>query len=195
MIRLAISAAVVLSATAVLTLMLPTGASVVYSFLYNQDNDRFATIWGGIELFFAHPIFGAGLGVFVHNYTARTGEFLPIHSTAAWLLAEYGIIGLTIVAGATAYATITCLRKALTGDRASRYVVLALIILSAMSLVHEMLYQRTFWLLIGVALACRRQNEVSALDVSTNAQSVPQEVGEPTADELRSRTRAADPLV
>jgi hypothetical protein len=69
-----------------------------------------------------------------------------------------------------------------------------LIILSAMSLVHEMLYQRTFWLLIGVALACPRQNEVSALDVSTNAQSVPQEVGEPTANELRSRTRTADPL-
>jgi hypothetical protein len=153
-VRLAVTAAFVSTVTiALVYFAAPDEGNVLYSLLNNQDKDRFVSIAGGFLLFLSNPVFGAGLGVFVHDYAARTGDFLPIHSTSAWLLAEYGIIGFAIIFGGAAYAAFMSFKGALSGNRADRFVFLALSVFGTMSLVHEMLYQRTLWLLLGVALA------------------------------------------
>lgn len=154
--RFAVVAVLVVVMTVALLLITASNeSSVFYSLLYNQDSDRFSSILGGISLFRANPLLGAGLGVYVHDHMAKTGDFLPIHSSAVWLLAEYGIVGFSMVFGAAVYVAWMCFKGAMRGNQADRFVILVLTIFATMSLVHEMLYQRTLWMLLGVALAAR----------------------------------------
>ncbi|WP_177237128.1 lysylphosphatidylglycerol synthase domain-containing protein [Bradyrhizobium sp. Rc3b] len=126
---------------------------VLYSLLYNQDGERFQSLKGGFALFLSSPIFGVGLGTFVHDYAMQTGDFLPIHSTPIWLLAEYGIVGFLIIYGAVVYLWKRSAGNAWTGDPIDRFVFLLLTVFATMSVAHEMLYQRSLWLLLGAALA------------------------------------------
>ncbi|WP_167767755.1 lysylphosphatidylglycerol synthase transmembrane domain-containing protein [Bradyrhizobium frederickii] len=152
--------AVIVGGLAVLTLALllllnnwTRQGDVLYSLLYNQDGERFQSISGGLSLFLSNPIIGDGLGAFVHDYAMQTGDFLPIHSTPIWLLAEYGLIGFATIFGAAAYLWKRAISNAWTGDPIDRFVVLVLTVFATMSVAHEMLYQRSLWLLLGAALA------------------------------------------
>jgi hypothetical protein len=65
----------------------------------SSTQERLVSIIGGLNLFWDHPVFGAGLGAF-RNQMILTLDGLPlvIHSTAVWLLAELGIVGFLIFA-------------------------------------------------------------------------------------------------
>src|SRR5690606_15055837 len=102
---------------------------------------------------FDYPILGAGLGAFRSQLIIGTGgQPLLIHSTVVWLLAELGIVGLAVFL-VPALALLYWLWRVGKPDMGNRLTILCLIIFGVMSGPADMLYQRTFWLLIGAGLA------------------------------------------
>lgn len=130
-------------------MFVPTGLSTT---------ERMTTIIGGWNMFISHPIFGAGLGAFRNeNILATSGIPLVIHSTALWLLAELGVVGFLIFAVPGAYVWAAEWLRA-REEPASAVIVLCLVGFAIMSGPADMVYQRTFWLLMGAALALPRRH-------------------------------------
>jgi hypothetical protein len=129
--------------------MVPSAAST---------EERLISILGGLKLFVEHPIFGAGLGAFRNQMIfVASPQPLLIHSTAVWLLAELGVIGLLVFAVPATYAFANewvHARK----ETASMLIVLCFVAFAVMATPADMLYQRTFWLLVGTALAMVRRD-------------------------------------
>jgi hypothetical protein len=110
------------------------------------------SIMRGIEVWLTSPIFGAGLGVFVERSVAWFGNPLVIHSVPVWFLAEFGILG----AGTVLLMFILLVKFLLKSGLTSlgiRLVALLLLVFVTFGLVHDVFYQRIFWLLLGGGLA------------------------------------------
>jgi hypothetical protein len=118
-----------------------------------SSQERLFSIIGGLKLFLAHPIVGAGLGAFRNQmiFIASTQPLL-IHSTAVWLLAELGLIGFLAFAVPAIYVFANEWQHA-RKQQVSALIVLCLVAFAVMASPADMLYQRTFWLLIGAGLA------------------------------------------
>jgi uncharacterized membrane protein YbhN (UPF0104 family) len=115
--------------------------------------ERLATLAGGWKLFVEHPVFGAGLGAFRNEHILSSSSIpLVIHSTPLWLLAELGLVGFLAFAIPGLYVWVSEWRRA-TYDRASALVALCFLAFAIMSGFADMVYQRTFWLIVGGALA------------------------------------------
>jgi hypothetical protein len=109
------------------------------------------TIFEGWAMFLAHPVFGAGLGAYMHSKIAAGSELLVIHSTPVWLLAETGVIGCAVFAAAALRLFFEAVSHR--GERTALLLMLMLGAIGTMAMAHEMLYQRAFWLLLGAVLA------------------------------------------
>ena len=122
--------------------------------LYDESStsERLRSLQGGLALFVNYPIFGAGLGAFVDSVVRNNEAPLVIHSTPLWLLAETGLVGFLIFSIPLARVFWSEFKRPLP-DLASKLAVLMIVTFAVMSSVHEMLYQRSFWLLLGAALA------------------------------------------
>ena len=73
-----------------------------------STQERLISILGGLKLFLEYPAFGAGLGAFRNQMIfVSSSQPLLIHSTALWLLAELGMIGLLAFAVPAIYVFIT----------------------------------------------------------------------------------------
>lgn len=118
----------------------------------SSDTERMTSLIGGWRLFLTNPIFGAGLGAFM-DQAIRRGAPLVIHSTPVWLLAEFGIIGFLAMTAPVVLIFRSEIVRVPHLDVAGRLLVLMITGFAVMSLVHELLYQRTFWLLLGAAMA------------------------------------------
>lgn len=126
-----------------------------------STEERIVTLIGGWKLFEAHPLFGAGLGAFRNEgiMSSTTGVPLLIHSTPLWLLAELGVVG--FLAFSIPFAGIFFQEwKSAGKTEASTLVILCFVAFAAMSGPADMLYQRTFWLLVGAALASSELIEI-----------------------------------
>src|SRR3569832_2173231 len=119
----------------------------------SSTSERLTSLIGGWKLFAEHPIFGAGLGAF-RNEGIMTIQGVPlvIHSTPMWLLAELGLVGFLVLAGVGGYVFLSEWRRAST-DTVSALIILCLVGFAIMSLPADMMYQRSFWLIIGAALS------------------------------------------
>ena len=117
--------------------------------------ERWETIKGGWSLFLAHPLFGAGLGAFSESWRLTHGEAGVIHSTPLWLLAEFGLVGAIVIIVPFLRIFFHALPDAVGGKAYATSIVLIFVGFSVMALAHEMLYQRTFWLLLGALLPLR----------------------------------------
>jgi O-antigen ligase len=127
--------------------------------------ERWASIEGGIKLFFAHPIFGAGLGAFMKSQVQSTGA-LVIHSSPVWILAEMGLVGL-LAFGAFGVRLITVALA--DKDERSATLLLVLIGFCAMAAPHDMMYQRSVWLIAGAILVVGKYvSETTAGQSSTS---------------------------
>lgn len=130
---------------------LPIGPQIIPS--GSSTKERIHSLVEGWKLFETAPIFGAGLGAFRHlGFEGSTaGIPLLIHSTALWLLAELGIVGFLIFAASFVRVFRWELKSC--KEEASAVAILCLVGFAVMSAPADMLYQRTFWLLMGAALA------------------------------------------
>ncbi|MBX6327003.1 MAG: flippase-like domain-containing protein [Pseudolabrys sp.] len=162
--RAALGAAVIVAVVVVIgiaarnaaTSPLQQHATLVPQFIPQEANtaERLLSIEGGWRLFLQHPVFGAGLGAYRNlGVLATSGLPLLIHSTPLWLLAETGIVGLVVFAVPSLMILFTEARR-VPRDPAAVAIVLCLVGFGVMGGPADMFYQRTFWLLIGAALAC-----------------------------------------
>ncbi|HEX5425727.1 MAG TPA: lysylphosphatidylglycerol synthase transmembrane domain-containing protein [Candidatus Acidoferrales bacterium] len=127
------------------------------NFLPEQSStaERVLSMRRAWEMFYNHPILGAGLGAFKElKIMSSSGEPLVIHSTVLWILAEMGIFGL-IVFGYPAFKLLITEFRRKERDTASKLLILCFLAFGVMSTPADMFYQRTFWFLIGAALAMR----------------------------------------
>ena len=113
-----------------------------------NDNERWRSVILGLEMWKNNPILGAGLGVFLHNSIGWLGTPVVIHSTPVWILAEFGILGLLIFG----WFFLLLIKPVSEEDKTSpeHHILLMLIAgFCIFSLVHEVFYQRMFWLMLG----------------------------------------------
>jgi len=145
-----IAAVIILAIPKVATVGVAIGSSDV-------EPDRLASVLEGIAMWRDHPLIGAGLGAFIHEHVVQTGIPLVIHNSALWIAAELGFPGL-IAFGALFFIIAMNAIKSLRGDTSEPQIVLlgCLVAVAAMSMLHDMLYQRLLWLVIGAAIAAPR---------------------------------------
>lgn len=122
--------------------LFPTFYSDAYS-----DSERLYTIVQGLSMWLSHPWIGAGLGAFVQNEWLQHQRYLMIHNSYVWILAEMGIVGAAI------WGAFSCwiVRAGTLLSTPNRRVVLGIcFVLLATAMVHEILYQRIFWWMLGL---------------------------------------------
>ncbi len=138
-----------------------------------SDSERWVSIIRGIEMWWGQPIFGAGLGAFIDGSKEWANKPLVIHSTPVWLLAEFGIVGAILVMGIF-YKVFSFAWRWKTGIATRQLLLLLLIGFAIFSTVHEIFYQRIFWLLIGALIAIpMAMIKLSPLSTRENSVHVP----------------------
>ena len=151
-------------------LLVPEGfiTPTMYTVNPMSSHLRWQTIYAALLLWLKHPIIGVGLGVFYATSTQTFAEPIVIHNTLMWILAEFGLVGLA-GAGFSAYVLWKRALLNLNGLPADKALFLLLLIFSIFCQPHEVLYQRIFWLLLGVVLALppRSQHLVAAGPAAT----------------------------
>ena len=117
-----------------------------------SDTERWESIFRGIEIWLDHPFIGAGLGVFIEQSEQWFNRPFVIHSTPVWILAEFGIFGLLFF-----LVFIFLFFKELSNRKfeSKSKMILWMLVFSFVlfGLVHEVMYQRMFWFVIGAVLA------------------------------------------
>ncbi|HEX7791993.1 MAG TPA: O-antigen ligase family protein, partial [Afipia sp.] len=139
------------------TLSNPVAALTVGS--ASSTAEHLKSMADGFAMFLAHPFFGAGLGTFIATWD---GPYpLVIHSTLIWFLAEFGLIGALIFVSPIVRIFIIEARRFRNNDAAGNLLILMIAGFSAMSIFHELMYQRTLWFLLGMALAHTASSKIS----------------------------------
>jgi hypothetical protein len=113
---------------------------------------RWETIRRGFDMWLESPWLGAGLGVFIEASTEWFKQPIVIHSIPVWLLAELGILGTGVLLSALGWL-IFSINKSGFKYSGNRVAVLLLAIFLVFGLVHEIFYQRIFWLVLGICIA------------------------------------------
>ncbi|MEQ8604011.1 MAG: lysylphosphatidylglycerol synthase transmembrane domain-containing protein [Marivibrio sp.] len=116
----------------------------------SNQSERWMTIERGLDMWRAHPIFGAGLGAFAHLDLGEFGGVLVIHSTPIWLLAEFGVVGLAVALGPPLFWLWRARRAAFRPKRPYQAFMFGVALCFGLfSLPHDIFYQRIFWLALG----------------------------------------------
>ena len=127
----------------------------------SSDAGRWDLIVHSFNMWLDYPFFGAGLGAFYNNSFELTGLNVVIHNTALWILAEFGFLGMIFFLlpflYILKYAIFDCEHKVF-----SNAIILLLLAFSAMSLFHEVFYQRTFWFVLGGLIALPKSKIIFA---------------------------------
>jgi hypothetical protein len=117
-----------------------------------SNHERWQTMVHGLELWLQSPVLGVGLGVFHAKSPMWLGHPQVIHNTPLWILAEFGLVG-TAVFGWTFFLLLQYAIPFGRTQPARRILLLLSVAFAIFSLVHEILYQRIFWLVLGAVLA------------------------------------------
>lgn len=126
--------------------------------------ERFQGFRDAYDLWRGNAVLGVGLGGFLQDQMARYDRPLVVHNTALWILTEMGLVG-AIVFAAFAWQLVRSLRPFdRSGSEEDRFMrtagMLVLAVFAAMSLLHELLFQRVLWIVLGLVMAFpRKTNE------------------------------------
>jgi hypothetical protein len=138
-------------------------ASSKYTSMFGQhfssdasDAGRWYSIIQGLKMWLQQPFFGIGLGSFMNAELLRSGVPLIIHSSYIWILCEFGIVGSIAflwygsVILKRLYLLIPKLRLN-SADVQDKIFFNLILVFGAMALLHEVLYQRLFWFILGMS--------------------------------------------
>jgi hypothetical protein len=117
-----------------------------------SDLERWDTILRGVEMWRESPVLGAGLGVFIEKSTTWFKRPIVIHSTPVWILAEFGLVGVALFAWVL-FVLVRSLWRSGLALPAHRAIAMLLLVFLIFGLVHDIFYQRIFWLVLGAAAA------------------------------------------
>jgi O-antigen ligase len=113
-----------------------------------QVQGRFDLIHDGLAAFAHHPFVGGGIGSF------RLGEGEIAHNTAMWFLADFGIVGLSVLLGFLGWFFVKGWMAYRFAPAREQPVVLALLLahtaMVGLAMGIEAFYQRHWWLLFGL---------------------------------------------
>jgi hypothetical protein len=129
-----------------------------------SDSEHWETVRDGLLMFMANPIFGAGLGVFIERWKGIYP--LLIHNSMVWILAEFGLVGALVFFTPIIRIAVQEMNRFRSNDAAGHLLILVIAGFGAMSLFHELLYQRAMWFLLGAALVSSRRMDTAT---GTNA--------------------------
>jgi hypothetical protein len=118
--------------------------------LSNEEHRQ--TLLHGLELWRLSPVLGAGLGVFNAKSSMWFGYPQVIHSTPLWILVEFGLLGVSVFGWGFFQLARHAVRLGKT-QPSRRIALFLLLVFSMFGLVHEIFYQRIFWLVLGAVLA------------------------------------------
>lgn len=127
-----------------------------------SEQQRIRFFNDSLALWQHNPVIGIGLGGYWQYAQEKYGPQQAdiIDCTPLWLLTETGLIGFTVFAAlfVTVLFILARDRKYYDGDlRALNDCLLLLLVgFAAMAVFHELLYQRTLWLMLGMTLALPR---------------------------------------
>jgi len=121
--------------------------------------ERIYTIFKGLKMGWHHPIFGAGLGAFVHDEAVSNNRFLVIHNVWVWIWAECGLLGIAVIL----WFSYLCLKKLYKSVILAKknkiplphnetFLIGSLTIFLLMSMAHDIMYQRVFWFTFGLMI-------------------------------------------
>ena len=126
-----------------------------------QVQGRFDLIHAAYHAFTGHPFLGGGIGSF------RLGEGEIAHNTAMWFLADFGIVGLTVLLGFLGWFFVKGWFAYRAAPVRGQSLVLALALahtaMFGLAMGIEAFYQRHWWLVLGLiassySLTLRRAN-------------------------------------
>lgn len=118
----------------------------------SSNLEHWETLIHGLEMWRQSPFLGAGLGVFYEKSPMWMGHAQVIHSTPLWILAEFGLLGGAVCGWVFFLLARYAIRLGKT-QPARRMLLLLLVAFAIFGLVHEIFYQRIFWLVLGALLA------------------------------------------
>ncbi len=122
--------------------------------LGHMQSDRLLSVVQGLEMWKGHLLFGAGLGAFVLTETPANAPPLVIHSSYLWLLAEFGLVGfMAFLLLPTRIIHSVWSERTWSNDWIVVAMIGFLVVMASTSVMHDMVYQRAFWLLVGATLA------------------------------------------
>lgn len=109
----------------------------------------------GLEMWRDAPLLGAGLGVFIEKSPLWFEKPIIIHCTPIWILAEFGLAGALILFTAffRLWAFTWRARLIRFGKEKHLAIFMLLGVFAIFGAVHEIFYQRIFWLILGACLA------------------------------------------
>jgi O-antigen ligase len=126
-----------------------------------QVQGRFDLIHDAYHAFARHPVLGGGIGSF------RLGEGEIAHNSAMWFLADFGVVGLTVLLGFLGWFFVKGWFAYRSAPSREQPLVLALLLahtaMFGLAMGIEAFYQRHWWLVFGLiassyALTLRRLN-------------------------------------
>jgi O-antigen ligase len=113
-----------------------------------QVQGRFDLIHDALAAFTQHPLFGGGIG----SFRLMEGEIA--HNTAMWFLADFGIVGLSVLLGFMGWFFVKAWFAYRTAPEREQPVVLALLLahtaMFGLAMGIEAFYQRHWWLVLGL---------------------------------------------
>ncbi|MEE8500405.1 MAG: O-antigen ligase family protein, partial [Kiloniellales bacterium] len=118
--------------------------------------ERLASMRAALEAWREAPIMGIGIGTYNQAHRDVPNVADTIHNTFLWLLTETGIIGAGLFTGFFVVVSLALLRGARgppAGDPFLWGMLGVLLVFAGASVGTEILYQRYFWFLLGLALA------------------------------------------
>lgn len=118
----------------------------------SSDREHRESMTRAMDLWLQSPILGAGLGVFIEKSPLWFGHPLVIHNTPLWILTEFGMVGAAVF-GWAFFNLVRSAFKFHTRRPACRILGMLLLGFAGFCLVHEVFYQRIFWLVLGATLA------------------------------------------
>ena len=124
---------------------------------YAGDNFRLQVLNISKDMIMDHPVIGSGLGSsFIVQKEIRGTRFDVIENTPVWLWVETGLIGLAAFAAFYFLCVKTLWQRRKADDfygALSRGMLVAIGCFSVMTCLHELMYTRQIWFLLGLSLA------------------------------------------
>lgn len=119
-----------------------------------SDGVRWRANYEALQMWWSSPVFGGGLGVFLVEKEKVFGFPLQIHNSFLWVLAEFGLVGfVAALYGLWLFGRFFWVERVWRGLPAGKSLALLVLSFLMFSQMHEILYQRMLWLLIGACLA------------------------------------------
>ncbi len=126
-----------------------------------SDRGRMELMIASLDAWLRHPILGGGLGSFLADSSGILGFETIIHGTLLWLMAEMGVVGaLPFVIVFVLIVRAAWIRRV--HSVRAQGILLLMLVFAVMSLFHEVLYQRIFWLGLGALAAVAARFDADA---------------------------------